>query len=220
MAKPERPEPKFFLANDPGPEGVSGYLAAHYGEHPVRARGEKSTSYLDHPHAWSSVLRAFPDARFVVVLRDPVKRAISHWCFSSESGLEELPAERALCDEDLEGRPYDRRRVSTSPYAYLSRGRYAASLHRLFAGVGRQRVMVAFLEELRADTHALRALVSFVGGGDGDVPVQPGPPVNASRRRRVPASVYDFLVGYYAGPNQELSKLLGRPLPASWRHGA
>lgn len=217
MAAPERPEPKYFLRHDPGPGGVAHYLTAHFSGRPARARGEKGTSYLDHPHSWAAMLRAFPDARFVVVLRDPVERAVSHWRFSADCGWETLPAEQALCDEALERRPYDADRVSTSPYAYLSRGRYAEPLSRLFESVGRERVAVAFLEELRTDPQALGLLASFVGAEPGPLPTGWDRPVNKSDGRPVPEAVYGWLARYYAAPNAALAVLLGRPLPASWR---
>lgn len=216
MARPLRPEPKHFLTNDPGPDGVGAYLAAHYSGRPAIARGEKGTSYLDHPRSWGAMLRAFPEARFVVVLRDPVRRAVSHWRFSSDCGTETLPAERALCDESLEARPWDPGRVSTSPYAYLSRGRYAEALARLFSAVGRERVIVCFLEELVSDPQAVSAVAAFVGAPDAHQTALSPEPVNASRRRRVPRQVQEFLADYYAGPNRALSDLLGRPLPDSW----
>lgn len=220
MAEPERPEPKYFLANDPGPDGVADYVAAHYSGRPVRARGEKGTSYLDHPRSWFAMLRAFPDARFVVILRDPVARAVSHWRFSSDHGVEALPAELALRDERLERRPYDAGRISTSPYAYLSRGRYVEPLSRLFAAMGRERVAVVFLEELRSDPRGFEALASFLGTEPGPLPAGWDRPANESGTQPVPDAVYERLTRYYAVPNAELADLLGRPLPASWRRVA
>lgn len=42
-------------------------------------RGEASALYLAHPHAPENIRQAIPDARLVVVLRDPVERAYSHF---------------------------------------------------------------------------------------------------------------------------------------------
>lgn len=216
MAHPERPEPKYFIGRDPGPDGVAEYLATHFGPSPARVRGEKGTSYLDHPESWPAMLRAFPEARFVVILRDPVARAVSHWRFSTAHGLEHLPAEEALADPALEQRPFDRAVVSTSPFAYLSRGLYAASLARLFGVVGRERVAVVFLEEVCTRPRALDPLWAFLGVEPlGAVPAAP---VNCSGSLPVPEAVAAHLASYYAEPNRHLADLLGRPLPRAWRH--
>jgi hypothetical protein len=217
MARPERPEPKYFLTHDPGPAGTGAYLAGHFSAAPVRARGEKGTTYLDVPASWPRMLRAFPDARFVVILRDPVARAVSHWRFSTDNGLEHLPAERALTDESLAARPFDGARVSTSPYAYLQRGRYATALARLFEVVGRRRTLVVFLEELVADPAVASGVYGFVGADPHHRPRMADGPVNTSAPRAVPDWVTAALARYYEGPNRALARLLGRPLPPSWR---
>jgi hypothetical protein len=43
--------------------------------------GESSPSYLAHPTAPSRLARGVPDARLLVLLRDPVARAASHWAW-------------------------------------------------------------------------------------------------------------------------------------------
>ena len=43
--------------------------------------GESSPSYLSHPHAPARVARGVPQARLLVLLRDPAARAASHWAW-------------------------------------------------------------------------------------------------------------------------------------------
>src|SRR4051812_40385911 len=90
LAQPRRPEPKVFLT--PGAsDHVEEYLArwyAHAGPD-TRLRVEKSTSYLESDVACREIARAFPEARIVVLLRDPVDRATSQYGFSVQEGVEE-----------------------------------------------------------------------------------------------------------------------------------
>lgn len=53
-----------------------------YGEglHPVLT-GESSPSYLAHPNVPARLARALPQARLLVLLRDPALRAASHWAW-------------------------------------------------------------------------------------------------------------------------------------------
>ena len=76
MAKPVRPEPKVFLT-DSFTSDPDGYDALLFPENPsAQVRGEKSTSYLDHDAALRRISVTFPEAKFLVLLRDPVERAL------------------------------------------------------------------------------------------------------------------------------------------------
>ncbi|MGD8486343.1 MAG: sulfotransferase [Chloroflexota bacterium] len=50
------------------------------GLHPVLT-GESSPSYLSHPNVPARLARALPQARLLVLLRDPAVRAASHWAW-------------------------------------------------------------------------------------------------------------------------------------------
>jgi len=73
-------EPKFFLSEDeraPGPEGersLSGYLHLFVGATDQRWLLEASTGYLWSPDAARRIREFTPDARAVVMVRDPVEQ--------------------------------------------------------------------------------------------------------------------------------------------------
>jgi len=50
------------------------------GRHPVLT-GESSPSYLSYPNAPARVARGVPGAKLLVLLRDPARRAASHWAW-------------------------------------------------------------------------------------------------------------------------------------------
>jgi hypothetical protein len=54
--------------------------AYHDGLHPV-VTGESSPSYLSHPNVPARVARSVPQAKLLVLLRDPALRAASHWAW-------------------------------------------------------------------------------------------------------------------------------------------
>ena len=59
-----------------------------------RLRTRKAVAVL--LEAWPVVAGELPEARLVVMLRDPVARAHSHWKLNRRIGLEELSFEEAL----------------------------------------------------------------------------------------------------------------------------
>ncbi len=217
MAQPRRPEPKWFLDPDAA-DGVDEYVRRYYA-HVVpgtRLRCEKSTSYLESDLACRQIHAAFPSAKIVVVLRDPVDRALSHYRFSRGEGVEDLPVDQAF-DLEAERRPYDDAVMSVSPYRYLSRGRYVDDLRRWDETFGREALHVVILEELLASPDAFRELETFLG-------LDPGPPFSARERHNasedataLDAGTRARLAAWFADANAELAAWLGRPIDA-WTH--
>ena len=95
MAEPARPEPKVFLDPEQVARGPEWYRATYFPHaRSGQLLGEKSTSYLDVPAAADAARRVLGDPMVLVQLRDPVARAVSHWSFSTEQGLERRPLDR------------------------------------------------------------------------------------------------------------------------------
>ena len=217
LARPLRPEPKVFLAPGAASE-IPAYVARHYPDiaPQVRLRLEKTTSYLESDLACAQIAEAFPRARIVVVLRDPVERALSHYAFSHAHGVEDLGVESAL-DPAAESRPWDTAAISVSPYRYLTRGRYMEGIRRWDDAFGPEAVHVAILEELIAEPARF---------ADLEVALGLEPRVGLAVRQRHNAgegtaelddATRALLAGFFAEPNAELVERLGRPIDR-WTH--
>lgn len=80
---------------------------AHYAalfEHlPQRYRLDASTSYLSCPEAPTRIHKACPGARIILLTRDPLNRAVSHYHLARRTGRTQRPLGAELRDE-LEGR--------------------------------------------------------------------------------------------------------------------
>lgn len=139
---------------------------------PWRITGEASPYYMFHPCAPGRIRAELPDARLVVVLREPVARAWSHFRRETDTAHEHLSFAQALAAEParLAGQ---RERLLREPayesfahrhHSYRARGHYAeqlAELHRLFSP---QQVLVVQSEALFAAPHdQLDRVWSFLG---------------------------------------------------------
>lgn len=214
MARPVRPEPKVFL-DDLGPGQDLAWYDRTWFAHasPGQVLGEKSTSYLDRPDAIPRVRALLGDVPLVVQLRDPVDRAVSHWRFSTRSGLERRPLEEVLA-ANLEGPlPWDPALTSVSPYAYLERGRYAEAIRPWREAFG-PLVLVQYLEDLLDDPARLSETLAHVGAGS-DLADVSRDPVNQSD---VPAPALDPALRaavrrYFATSDRQLEILTGRRPP-------
>lgn len=217
MAKPARPEPKFFLDPEKCRRGLAWYEATYFaGAEAFPVHGEKSTSYLESEAAAERAAGMLPAAHVLVMLRNPIDRAISNWRLSTTAGLEDLPLEQALTDNLERTRLWDRSTTSVSPFAYLERGRYVDYLipwQRYFAG----RLHVLFLEEFAANSDAVARVYRTIDVDPTFQPVSLRTRVNAAESP-VPAiepSLAQRLRGYFEESNDRLRSDLGRELPWS-----
>ena len=216
MARPTRPEPKVFL-HDLAPEQDRAWYVARWFAHatPDQLLGEKSTSYVDRPDANPRVRALLGEVPLVVQRRDPVARAVSHWRFSHENGLEQRSLDDALT-ANLEGPlPWDPSATSVSPYAYLERGRYADALRPWLDAFG-ELLHVQFLEELLARPALFAETLAHVGadpGAGGEVDLAPVNPSRAHDEDVLDPSIAAAVRQSFVESDRELAALLGRGLP-------
>jgi hypothetical protein len=122
-----------------------------------KLRGEASPTYLSHEKVAASIKRVSPDARIVIMLRDPVERAYSSYWHAVRHGGETRPFARVV-EQALEEPLPDRR-----PSRHVGHSFYADSVSRYlrtFPGA----VHVVFFEEFAADPPGeVRKLFDFLG---------------------------------------------------------
>lgn len=181
--------------------------------------GEASPYYLFHPAVPARVAGALPEVRLVVLLRDPVARAHSHYQLSVRDGHEPLGFEEALRAEPERLASEEGRLLADGAYrshahrhqSYVARGLYAEQLRRWHEHVAPERLLVVSSEELFADPGRVTgAVLEFLGLDAGQVPPlpvrnqRPYPPMSDAAR--------GLLEARFEAPNRELSELLGRDL--------
>lgn len=139
-------------------EARDAYLALWSGCGDVAVRGEASTSYLWAADAAERIHATVPRARILVLLRDPVERAYSHYLMVVNAGNEDRPFRQAI-EETLATDPDPR----DGP-RYLHSGRYTDQIARYLDRFGRDRVHVALLSDLSdRPTEVLAGIARFLG---------------------------------------------------------
>jgi hypothetical protein len=215
MAKPSRPEPKFFLNPEKWRKGLAWYEATFFaGADGFPVHGEKSTSYIESATAAERAVGMISDADVLVMLRDPIDRAISNWRFTTASGLEDRSVEQALAENLERPQPWDRSTTSVSPFAYLERGRYVDYLtpwQRLFSG----RLHVLFLEEFAGDVDAVARLYRAIDVDPAFRPPSLSARINVAKPSAacISPSLRQRLHSYFKESNDQLRDELGRELP-------
>jgi len=103
-----------------------------------RTVGEASPYYLFHPHAADRARAFVPNVKLIVLLRNPVDRAYSHYRERCRQGVERLSFEEALEHEEERLKGEEERMLLDPSYysfshehlSYVAQGYYARSLGR------------------------------------------------------------------------------------------
>jgi hypothetical protein len=120
--------------------------------------GEATPYYLFHPAVPDRVKATLPDAKFIVLLRNPVDRAFSHYQGVARRGWETLSFEDAIAAEPnrLAGEAEKLAHPNYMSFAhtnlsYVSRGMYADQLIEWTARFGWDRFLIIRSEDMYAD---------------------------------------------------------------------
>jgi hypothetical protein len=156
------------------------YRALYRHANGARARGDASVSSLFYPEAAvSTIERLFPEARVVVLLREPVARAYSAYSLLRMRAFEPCESFGAAIDHELSGARETWRPI----WHYVEMGFYARQLVPYLERIGPERIQILFYDELVADPVGLARRVFRHIGVDDAVEVSPDL-VNASGKTR------------------------------------
>ncbi|HEV2809033.1 MAG TPA: sulfotransferase [Acidimicrobiales bacterium] len=223
-----------------------GYFTSSYGEDvgwyrahfPLEARAklmakagqqllsfEATPDYLLHPLAPARVMQLLPDARFVVLLRDPVDRAFSHYLHMRRLGFETRTFERAIEEEPMTVAT-DLARIHLDAghdpkqfhrFSYAARSRYVEQLERWMNAFPRERFLVLDSSALYSDPRPTYQEILRFLGLPGWSPKQfsnhsyVGSPAPAAPSMH--PELRHQLTERFAEANQGLAELVGRDFP-------
>lgn len=117
-------------------------------------RGEATPIYVYWPGSLERIKAYNPAIRLILMLRDPVERAWSHWRMEHSRGAEGAPFDWCI----REGRqrlfrhePWGHHRE----FSYVERGFYGAQVERLFGLFPRDQVLILQADDLRTEPQAV-----------------------------------------------------------------
>jgi hypothetical protein len=180
--------------------------------------GEVSPYYLFHPHAPKRARSVVPDAKLIVLLRNPVDRAQSHYKEQRRRGFEPLrtfedaiAAEPARLAGEAERIMADPRYKSFAHehQSYVEQGRYAGSIQRWLSHFPPEQVHIILSEDFYAHTEQVYAgVLAFLGLapmdlGHADV-------FNGTADQSLAPELRARLDARFVEDNRALERLLGR----------
>lgn len=115
---------------------------------------EKSPGYITHPQAAERIKKTIPRVKLIFILRDPVKRAYSHYWMNVLKGLE-----RRSFAEAIRAEP----RPEPETHNYVSRGFYYEQLKRYYERFNKEQILILQSTDLRNKTQeTINKVTDFV----------------------------------------------------------
>jgi hypothetical protein len=149
---PALKEPHYFAQVNPAHEqrylrtiirDEAAYLRLFRKAEGYKAIGEASPSYLWDVKAPERIGSVIPDAKIIILLRDPVERAYSHYLMDVREGLQELPFRHALQKD------WNRTKKGWSvSQLYVELGLYAEQVRRYLEVFGPEQTLILMFEDL------------------------------------------------------------------------
>ncbi len=179
--------------------------------------GEASPFYFFHPLAASRIYQHFPDIKLILLLRNPINRAYSHYQHQRRKGRISISFEHAihLEPEILKQKKeayFDEENHTDLIYrrfSFLARSRYSEQLPLWYQHFSREQILIIKSEDYFKDpTGTFQQVFEFLGLSPFDIvlkkehSVSDYPPMKPDTRKQ--------LQEYFEPFNQELYKLTGR----------
>lgn len=148
------------------PLDIQEYEALFEGATHEIAIGEASTEYLFFPKTAHRIKRHLPNAKLIAILRDPVERAFSAFCYQVRDNCEFLSFEQALQQETK--RIQEKWRPG---WLYLTGGFYYTQLKQYFDVFDRHQIKIYLYSDLCKNSQAVaQDIYRFLGVDDRIVP--------------------------------------------------
>lgn len=117
--------------------------------------GEASVRYFDYPHSLNRLRKFTPNAKLILMLRNPIDRAFSEFASTSRTGRETLSFQEAINSEESRTSDEYNKMLNNENYfhetffrfAYLKRGIYADNLERWFKIFPREQFLIIKSED-------------------------------------------------------------------------
>jgi hypothetical protein len=183
---------------------------------PHAQTGEASPSYVFHPLVPQRIKESLPNIKLILLLRDPVARAYSHYQGNLRKGHEKLSFREAIEQEEnrLEG---EREKIiadQTYPmyrylvFSYLSRGVYIDQLRNWFKSFPREQILILRSEDFfNNPPKVFQRVLTFLGLPDWELDNYDI--FNFGSYEKMDHRMENELKTYFHHHNQELYEYLG-----------
>ena len=168
--------------------------------------GEVTPAYMYWDSSLQRIWEYNPNIKIIILLRNPIQRAYSHWNMIRSKNIETLSFIDAIKREKERGRtalPFQ-----TKDFSYLDRGLYSNQIRRIYRYFPKEQVLICKSSELDQDpVNTMNKIFSFLNVN----PLTIQPEINIHQGTYTQQMTSDekaFLVDFYTNEIHVLEKLL------------
>ncbi len=179
--------------------------------------GEASPYYIFHPHVPKRVAQLLPSAKLILLLRNPVDRAYSHyyneirWGFETVSSFEkaiDIEAERLAGEVDKMMADEHYYSYNHHHFSYLARGIYLEQVERWLKFFDREQLLILKSEDFYRQTPAVfKQVLDFLNLPTWELPNYKN--YNRADNPKIAPLTRKRLLDYFAPHNRRLTEYLG-----------
>jgi len=181
--------------------------------------GEASPRYIDHPNSPKRIKEITPKAKFIVLLRNPIDRAYSHYNMNVRQGIETLSFEEAIEqqtkrtkdefkkmeeDENYYSKPY-------FSYSYIERGIYIKKLEHWMKYFSKEQFLVLKSEDmLKKPNETYQQILKFLNLSPWVLKEYKHYRVSSYKKPLINPATRQQLRDFFKPHNEKLSEFLGK----------
>ncbi len=180
--------------------------------------GEASVRYLDHPYAAERIREVTPNAKFIILLRNPITRAFSHHTRVRNNNRESLTFKDAFLNESKRTKE-DYNKIFSDPfyyadsyftYSYFERGIYVDKIKHWMEVFPKEQFLIIQSEEFFSDPSKIyNQVLDFLGVENFELGMY-RTYGKVNKNRKIDSVFYNELLDYFKPHNQRLYEFLGR----------
>ena len=180
--------------------------------------GEATERYFEHPHVPERIKRVTPNSKFIVLLRNPITRAYSHYNMRYESKKEDLSFEQAINHEKERTKGEFEKMLKDENYyskeyfhhSYLDRGIYVEKLKRWMKVFPKEQFLILKSEEFFKDPNTTyNQVLKFLGLPKWQLHEYKKIGAGVYKRPAIEPKLKQQLVEFFKSYNEDLYKFLG-----------
>lgn len=164
---PSFKEPHFFDSDESWNKGSEWYQSSYYSKASHKCVGDFTPTYLSNNLAPSRIHEVLGNkVKFVVILRNPIDRAYSHYLHTKRDQHENLSFDEALKEEQqrLQNYTKENNHIGMIRYAYQEQGMYAKQLMRYFKLFDREQFyIITFDDFVNKQEQVVKEICTFLG---------------------------------------------------------
>ena len=172
--------------------------------------GEASASYLNSPEIANNIAKFFANIKLIVLLRNPVERAISHYYMACRLGNEERSLEEAIFSKNQS--ITQKSAINSTSYlddnCYLAGSRYFDLISQWMDVFPREQFLIIQSEDLFTNpASTVNQVFQFLGVKSHHIPEYKK--INSGSYSSISESQIQVLRDYFRPHNQKLEQYLG-----------